>query len=78
MPDARLTPEQLARFRADYHECGKTVMPLVAEVEAAWADVARLRALLLAACRAAPEAVVTDGDTTMALAHLARRLGEGD
>lgn len=39
----RLTPTDLARFRADYHQCGVTIMPLVLEVEAAWADVARLQ-----------------------------------
>jgi hypothetical protein len=46
----RLTPEQLARFRADYHQCATTVMPLVLECEAliaerdaARAEVARLQ-----------------------------------
>jgi seryl-tRNA synthetase len=113
----RLTAEQLARFRADYHECGKTVVPLLDEIDAltaerdeARAEVARLqrqveghcerifkqsellskraekgsepltaerdrlRALLLAACGQHPEAVLTDGDTSCTLAHLARRL----
>jgi hypothetical protein len=171
----RLTPEQLARYRADYHQCGVTVVPLLAEIDAlaaerdaetkraedwanahardsrckkcshpfgpigrpkgleedgyecVWqcpcdchadvpalraeiarlqrqveghcarivaqsellskraekgsealtAEVARLRALLLAVCGQHPEAVVTDGDTSCTLAHLARRLEEG-
>jgi hypothetical protein len=50
---------------------------LAAEVRLSWAEVARLRALLPAACRQHPEAVVTDGDTSCTLAHLARRLEEG-
>jgi hypothetical protein len=163
MPDARLTPEQLARYRADYHQCGATIVPLLDHVDAltrelaearasearmnadvdasrkmlfadgraptenerhlfnllTWreaeavdlrADVVRLqtivnglaarvvaqsellskraekgsepltaerdrlRALLLAVCGQHPEAVVTDGDTSCTLAHLARRL----
>jgi hypothetical protein len=113
----RLTAEQLARCRADYHECRVTIVPLLdhvdaltaerdearAEVarlqrqveghcerifkqsellskraekgsEALTAEVARLRALLLAVCGQHPEALVTDGDTVCTLAHLARRL----
>jgi predicted nuclease with TOPRIM domain len=37
MPD-RLTPEQLARFRADYHQCGVTVVPLLDEIDALTAE----------------------------------------
>jgi chromosome segregation ATPase len=34
----RLTPEQLARFRADYHQCGVTVVPLLDEIDALTAE----------------------------------------
>jgi hypothetical protein len=37
MPE-RLTPEQLARFRADYHQCGVTIVPLLDEVDALTAE----------------------------------------
>jgi chromosome segregation ATPase len=148
MPD-HLTADDLARYRADYHQCRTTIVPLLDHVdavtaerdearaeaerlkakvekherklsrvcrlrdylrdenarlqrqieghceriaaqaellskraekgsEALAADIARLRALLLAVCRQHPEAVVTDGDTSCTLAHLGRRLaGEG-
>jgi hypothetical protein len=40
----RLSPDDLARFRADYHECAETVMPLVLECEALTAERDRLAA----------------------------------
>jgi hypothetical protein len=103
MPETtRLSADDLARYRADYHQCRLTIMPLLDEIEALTrerdearrvlglsldahaeevrrstrmtAEVDRLRALLLAVCRQHPNAVLTDGDTTMTLAHLVRRL----
>jgi hypothetical protein len=56
MPD-RLTPEQLARFRTDCHQCGVTVMPLVLECEA----LARERDAARAALEASRKMLFADG-----------------
>jgi hypothetical protein len=74
MPDARLTPEQLARFRADYHECAATVMPLALECELLTAE----RDRLAAACREAVARLegLPDGARGFGLAAVARLLAE--
>jgi hypothetical protein len=53
MPD-RLTPSDLARFRADYHQCRATIVPLLDHIDAVTAERDRLAAALrglLDACR---------------------------
>jgi hypothetical protein len=45
MPAARLTPESLRQHWHNYQEGrAPSTLPLLAEVEAAWADIARLTA----------------------------------